>query len=40
MSNLAAALLRPQLGMLAQRAVAWNGLYACLAAALGQVIFT
>jgi dTDP-4-amino-4,6-dideoxygalactose transaminase len=37
MSNLAAALLRPQLGMLTQRALTWNSLYACLAAELGQV---
>ena len=37
MSNLAAALLRPQIGLLAQRAQVWNLLYAQLAGVLGSV---
>jgi len=37
MSNLAAALLRPQLRLLAQRAQTWNLLYAKLAGVLGSV---
>ena len=37
MSNLAAALLRPQLGLLAQRATTWNGLYGLLAAELAKI---
>jgi len=37
MSNLAAALLRPQIGMLAQRGVTWNRIYAQLEAHLRNV---